>query len=865
MDRRTCVGLGSDGHRKRCPPPQRVEEPARGADWNGTQLARKPPISGLGFLRNEGQWPDEARFMLRDGPVQTFITDDALWFGTQKIVQRSADRNGRPTGTQAWVRCEFEGSSQVARARGIRKTRSHASFFKGSDPSRWRSRVSTYERVRTRDLYPGVDAIFMKTGSGFRYDLHVDPGVDERIIRIAIQGATSVRVTPDGDLELQTPASPITHRKPKSFIKREDGAFEPTPSRFVLLGENLVGFELPERNRSDAVLIDPQVTQPEWYFGFLGGDYEDAVLDVAVRNGFAYVTGCTSSLDFPAKVPTNVFPPITAPPYQAQNAGGSAPSVDLDVFVSQIDLMGNEVRWSTYIGGYEDNPISPVVLQQTYPGGLLSSSIDIGRGIVVDPSGHVYVAGYTNAKFSFPTATTNPSGMPFQSQGRGTLPPAQPTIGQGGPGDAFAFKLGGAGTQLLYSTYLSGHAAEGAEDIAVDSQGYAYVTGWTFSGTYLNVSGAIQHPTDHYPTTPGALHVEHDGSLHTGFLTKVNVDGSGIVYSSYLSSANLTTPPFDLARVEPTAIAIREDVNFPGRVDAYVTGRVHAGTVFTTSNASSQAGSSCLLVINSDCSQYQYATQFGSSNLEDRPHGITVNDSGLAGVVGELGTSTAPAVLGLKNPIQSTYGGGVKDGFIAVFDPAATQASQSLVMSSYYGKAGLDVITDITAYGTRAFYITGYRTPVTSTTYCGLGYSGFQSTTSCFITKFEAGPNGSVLRCEGQYGGGYPGVPSVPIAPGDRDEATGIAVDASGIYVVGRTSSASFYMAQDELQGIASPLPGFEKGDTNGDGLPDAPTHKGPSPPQDVLVPPPHSFYSFGLNTLDYVGWDGFVMKVPHP
>src|SRR5437899_7562669 len=80
---------------------------------------------------------------------------------------------------------------------------------------------------------------------------------------------------------------------------------------------------------------------------------------------------------------------------------------------------------------------------------------------------------------------------------------------------------------LAYSTYLGGRASAfggNADDeglgIAVDAAGNAYVTGRTLSTSF--------------PTTPGAFQVSCAGGCFDALVTKLNPDGSALVYPSYL-------------------------------------------------------------------------------------------------------------------------------------------------------------------------------------------------------------------------------------------------------------------------------------------------------------------------------------------
>jgi hypothetical protein len=156
--------------------------------------------------------------------------------------------------------------------------------------------------------------------------------------------------------------------------------------------------------------------------------------------------------------------------------------------------------------------IDPVLSYSTYLGG---SGGDQGFGIAVDGQGNTYVTG--NAQSSNAGVVPFPTKNPIQADNAG-----------GSFIDAFVTKLNPQGSALVYSTYLGGTGRDDGMGIAVDGQGSAYVTGSTQS------SGS---PPAGFPTQ-NPFQPSMGGGLSDAFLTKLNPQGSALVYSTYLGGTD---------------------------------------------------------------------------------------------------------------------------------------------------------------------------------------------------------------------------------------------------------------------------------------------------------------------------------------
>ena len=147
------------------------------------------------------------------------------------------------------------------------------------------------------------------------------------------------------------------------------------------------------------------------------------------------------------------------------------------------------------------NPSAPSYVFSTFLGG---NQCDTANGVAVDPSADVYVTGVTSST-DFPVENA-----------------FQPTIGSNFSSDAFVTKLRPNGP-LVYSTYLGGSSSDNGNAIAVDASGNTYITGTTSSSNF---------------PTQNAIQPTNNGFSGDAFVTKLNPQGLGLVYSTYLGGSN---------------------------------------------------------------------------------------------------------------------------------------------------------------------------------------------------------------------------------------------------------------------------------------------------------------------------------------
>ena len=266
----------------------------------------------------------------------------------------------------------------------------------------------------------------------------------------------------------------------------------------------------------------------------VAGPYNDAVTGIAINSaGEAYVTGPTNSRDFPV---VNAF---------LGTYGGGL----IDLFVAKLSSTGNTLVYSSFAGGTFDNYPGGIAVDSAgnayvtgrvdgnrsgyltttltgfYSGAVLLKITSSGArtfgtifgdatglAVAVDSTSAAYITGWAGCTSCGISASIPLPANAYQPLRRGNY-------------EAFLVKLAGDGQSIQAGTYLGGTGAEYGNDIALDSENTAYITGYTSSTDFPVVAPTYGYNRGNYDAYVAAI---------TG-------GGTGLRFSTYLGSSGFDT------------------------------------------------------------------------------------------------------------------------------------------------------------------------------------------------------------------------------------------------------------------------------------------------------------------------------------
>ncbi len=655
-----------------------------------------------------------------------------------KIQNPSAPSTKNPA--PSTLRMKLVGANPQAKVVGLERLPGKSNYLIGNDPKKWRTNVANYAKVRYKDVYPGIDLVYYGNQGQLEYDWVVAPSADPKAIALEIVGAG---LAPPTGASVSRRTAPLRVDATGDLVISTDGGE-------VRFHKPLV-YQLAEKQKAKG------------------------------KGQNAKVENQRTTDDGP-RTPQVV---------------NSSFTIHHSEFVDGRYVMLADNRIGFEVAAYDKSRpliIDPVLSYSTYLSGADSAFESAGTqitSVAVDAAGSVYVTGaVTSTDFvASPGAYDSSCGSDGACGGQ-PLPDGLITLVP--PSDVFVAKFNPEGSALLYSTYLGGGLWDSANAIAVDDAGNAYVAGTSNSPDYPTIAGAPQPACG----SEGTCNRDGDGNTsNDAILAKLNPDGSGLVYSTFLGGSN-----YDQAN----GLALDAAGN------AYVGGMTTSTDFPTTSGAfrteplppdcgTAIGAAWCSLgfvaKVDAAGTSVLYSTFLGGGS--DWVVAVAADSEGHAYVTGETQSSDFPTTAGAFRP---GFAGGecsmevivfpCPDVFVAELDLTGS----NLVYSTFLGGVEADRAGGIAVDSAGGLYVSGTTQS-----------SGFPTTPGAFQTALNGGdcpaPLGASTQCPDAFlakfnpaGAGEASLVYSTLLGGQGgDYAAGVRVDVAGnAYITGTTASLDF-------------------------------------------------------------------------
>lgn len=692
------ISLGFDGQKKiEAKETQKLSETVTENNLQKTVYGKMPIL----FEQNKGQTDQAAKFVSRNAGYTLYLTETGAVFSLKVAGAKPETEDLTEDTPKSQVKTEsdelkmqFAGANATPTVSGEIETNTRINYYTGKKRL---ENVPNYRRVNYKDLYDGIDAVFYGNAKNqLEYDFTVAPNVDPNQIGLNFDGAENLSIDAQGNLVIKTANTALVQQKPSAF-QIIDGEKREVDVKYVIheRSETLspkfqIGFALGEYDKSQTLTIDPALD----YLTYIGGTALDDVFEIAAdADGNAYFTGATASLNFHGETRND------------NDADGA--------YVAKLNADGTDFVYITILEGNGD---------------------DTARGIALDANNNAYVTGIASRFF--------PATSGAYDTVHGVL----------NNDDAFVAKLNATGG-LVYASFLGGTDEDEGFDVAVDSNGKAYVVGFTYSNSAF--------PTKNRYQSCGVVSPLGSFDSQDAFLTVMNASGSDITYSSCIGN---TVGVIGFSDEQAFSVALDSSNN------AYVTGITNSNNFKVKNALQPNIGGgkdAWIAKFNPSASgdpSVVYATFLGGGGT-DQGNGVAVDASGQAHIVGLTGSTNFP----LQGAFDSTNQ--INEGFVSIIGSTGT----TLVNSSFLGGADQDRANNVALDQGGSIYVTG--STLSNDFPIALP---FQSTRrgvrDAFVAKIK-------------FGRGV--VSSSYLGGNGNDNGEGIAVKGNFIYVGGDTASTN--------------------------------------------------------------------------
>lgn len=630
------------------------------------------------FILNEGQIsggdnaPTDIRYYIQRGLMTVYFLEDRVSY-----VLRNPDNHEV---IKSRIDLTF-GSTSRPQIYGLGERKHNIKYYTLDCPEGMDAK--DYEKIVYEGVYENIDLVYYFDDEGaMKYDFIVHPGGDPEDIKVTYDGNIGLDIDNDGELIVKSTAGEMNDAAPYTYLK---GNNQEVSSEFVLHNDNTVGFTIGAYDKSEILVIDPEI---KWSTFYGGESFDDGIGSATDANGNLYIVGQTFSLEFPD--------------ISREFGNGERGDVVLGKFSPE-----GEHLWTIYYGGDAESK---------------------GKNIAFDESGNVYAVGYTKSKFipdpenpgemieasgneDILILGVNLDGSPVRVRTYGSFNghdigedieyddnglyvtghtstseeefPTTPGVHQmvkNEDVDAFLMRID-ENMNVIWATYLGGSKGDEAYGLAVDNNGNPYISGATSSSDLLLASGSF---------TPGASEEATDI-----FVAKFNKADGTLNWLHYYGGTAKDVAE-DIVAYEDDIIYIAGETASP---DLEIVGNDTMQTFQSTYQGGSFDG--FIFQLDANTGAARWSSYLGGSG-DDRILGVIVTEGAEAIVTGYTESQDFPTTNN-DNAVRANFQGGEEDAFISVFSDAG-----DVRYSGYIGGSNIDVGRNVSYHGlSESLYVTG--------------------------------------------------------------------------------------------------------------------------------------------------------------
>lgn len=417
----------------------------------------KSSSNTIWFQENRGQLPSEVLYSFRTSFGAMFVFNDHLQLSGIKATDifKTADSiysdQGALRQETHTVNISFKGGNSAFQVVPMNELVTKVNYFKGNDPSKWATNISSYGELLLKEVYPGIDLRLYSDANGtIEFDWILASAADFAKIKMVVDGQDDIVITENGNFSLKLRMANLDFKLPESY-QIIDGIKHPVSVKYYKSAPNELSFTtFGIINPKAPLVIDPTVLWGNYF------DENDNNFDA-----YSYAVEVDSCGNTYVASTTNVS---IASGYRNGATGYDVTFSNNGAFIYRMNANGTTIDFFTYV---DEN--------------------DIFTDIGIFPGGNVGVIGYvgvTNTTYpllnAFSTDAAAEGVISIFSNNLGTL--------------IYSSRLPGAVTVNTLSVTGGGGTQLGPTTIEIVSANDYYISGvTTYSLAGFPSSGVVDN------------------------------------------------------------------------------------------------------------------------------------------------------------------------------------------------------------------------------------------------------------------------------------------------------------------------------------------------------------------------------------